>query len=308
MLLKIPKIITTLLPLIIIVIGCSSPFSVQQPSQNDSQPALVDESVSQNPVEGRLLTDAGDHYILGGDIILNKNDPEHQSMITSLNDSTPQTLTKTTAMRYVCVATWPSGVVKYSLTGFTAAEITVIKSSMKMISDIAKVTYTLTTEKKSYIYKISKIKSTTIGGQSTIGYSSTPYCQLAVVNQQTCIHEFMHGLGFGHEHQRYDRDSYVKINTANIMTGYADQFTKIPKDYAYTVYRIVNGKTVASQATTPYTALINGYDYSSIMHYPKNAFAKSSNLVTISTTKTIGTTTVLSANDKSAVVAVYGKK
>lgn len=291
------------------LIGCSSgPFSVQQQSQDDSQPALADQSLSQNPVEGKLLTDAGDHYILGGDIILNKNDPEHQSMIASLNDSTPQSLAKTTAMRYVCVATWPSGVVKYSLSGFTTAEKATIQAAMKMISDVAKVTYTLTTENKSYIYKISKITSTTIGGCSTIGYTSTPYCQLVCINQQTCLHEFMHGLGFGHEHQRYDRDSYVKITTANIMNGYADQFTKVPKDYAYTVSRVVNGKVVNSQATTPYTTLVTSYDYSSIMHYPKNAFAKSANLVTISTTKTIGTTTVLSASDKSAVVAVYGKK
>jgi hypothetical protein len=290
------------------LIGCSSPFSVQQQSEYDSQPALVDQSVSQNLVESRLLIDAGDHYILGGDIILNKDDPEHQLMISSLNDSTPQTLSKTTAMRYVCVATWPKGVVKYSLTGFTTAEKTTIRAAMKMISDVAKVTYTLTTENKSYIYKISKIKSTTIGGQSTIGYSTKPYCQLAVVNQQTCIHEFMHGLGFGHEHQRYDRDSYIKINTANIMSGYADQFTKVPKDYAYTVSRVVNGKVVNSQATTPYSTLVTGYDYSSIMHYPKNAFAKSANLVTISTTRTIGTFIVLSANDKRAIIAVYGKK
>jgi hypothetical protein len=304
------KNLTTIVTATIVVLftGCSSPFSVEQQSENEPQPALFDESSSQNPIEGRLLTDAGDHFILGGDIILNKDDPEHQSMIASLNDSAPQSLNKTAAMRYVCVSTWPKGVVKYSLTGFTAAEITIIKSSMKSISDIAKVTFTLTTENKSYIYKISKIRSTTIGGQSTIGYSTTPYCQLAAVNQQTCIHEFMHGLGFGHEHQRYDRDSYVKINTANIMSGYADQFTKVPKDYAYTVIKIVNGKRTTSQATTPYSALVTGYDYSSIMHYPKNAFARSANLVTISTTKTIGTTTVLSANDKNALIAVYGKK
>lgn len=304
------KTLTTIVTTTIVALymGCSSPFSVEQRSDNESQPALSEESSSQNPIEGRLLTDAGNHFILGGDIILNKDDPEHQTMIASLDDTDPQSLNKTTAMRYVCVSTWPKGVVKYSLTGFTAAEKTTILASMKMISDVAKVTFTLTTENKSYIYKISKIKSTTIGGQSTIGYSATPYCQLAVVNQQTCIHEFMHGLGFGHEHQRYDRDSYVKINTANIMSGYTSQFTKVPKDYAYTVIRIVNGKQTTSQATTPYSALVTGYDYSSIMHYPKNAFAKSANLVTISTTKTIGTATVLSANDKNALIAVYGRK
>jgi hypothetical protein len=307
MLLKILKTITIFISFAALI-DCSSPFSVSEQSKDDSQPALVDQSVSQDLSEGRLLTDAGDHYFLGGDIILNKDDPEHQSIIATLNDSAPQTLGKTTAMRYVCIATWPKGVVKYSLSGFTAAEKKTIQTAMKMISDVAKVTYTLTTENKSYIYKISKIKSTTIGGCSTIGYSATPYCQLAYVNQQTCIHEFMHGLGFGHEHQRYDRDSYVKINTTNIMSGYASQFTKVQKDYAYTVSRIVNGKVVTSQATTPYSALVTGYDYSSIMHYPKNAFAKSANLVTISTTKTIGTTTVLSANDKNALKAVYGKR
>ena len=33
------------------------------------------------------------------------------------------------------------------------------------------------------------------------------------------VHEAMHALGFFHEHQRPDRDAYVKVNWDNIVDG-----------------------------------------------------------------------------------------
>lgn len=63
-------------------------------------------------------------------------------------------------------------------------------------------------------------------------------------------HEIGHVAGLWHEQARDDRDKFITVNYANIKAGAESQFAK------------QNG-------------IINTvYDYSSIMHYPKDAFSK----------------------------------
>ncbi|XP_051999433.1 meprin A subunit beta-like [Xyrauchen texanus] len=66
-------------------------------------------------------------------------------------------------------------------------------------------------------------------------------------------HEFLHALGFTHEFSRYDRDDYVTIVYENIMKGCESNFIK------YTENRTSTGGIP--------------YDYTSVMHYDKNAFS-----------------------------------
>ncbi|GFQ78762.1 zinc metalloproteinase nas-13, partial [Trichonephila clavata] len=68
------------------------------------------------------------------------------------------------------------------------------------------------------------------------------------------IHEFMHILGFLHEHSRPDRDKYVKINWENIEERSARNFRK------YKEHQVQNGNIT--------------YDYNSVMHYGSFSFAK----------------------------------
>ncbi|XP_057333587.1 protein tolkin-like isoform X2 [Microplitis mediator] len=70
----------------------------------------------------------------------------------------------------------------------------------------------------------------------------------------TLLHELGHTIGLFHEHSRSDRDEYVKIFTANIMSGDKINFEKIPKNES--------------------TTLGQPYDYSSIMHYDGTVSAK----------------------------------
>lgn len=69
------------------------------------------------------------------------------------------------------------------------------------------------------------------------------------------MHELGHVLGFFHEHQRPDRDEYITINEEAIKDN-----------------------PVAVKAYMRYDGLINslgvGYDYASVMHYSKRAFAE----------------------------------
>lgn len=68
----------------------------------------------------------------------------------------------------------------------------------------------------------------------------------------TLIHEIGHLLGLIHEHNRCDRDQYLKVMWNNILPPYKDQF-----------YR-----DCASKALGP-------YDYQSIMHYGPDTFTRS---------------------------------
>ena len=43
-------------------------------------------------------------------------------------------------------------------------------------------------------------------------------------------HEFMHSLGFFHEHQRHIRDEYINVNENNIADQYKFAFTKYAKE------------------------------------------------------------------------------
>jgi astacin len=61
------------------------------------------------------------------------------------------------------------------------------------------------------------------------------------------LHELGHAIGFYHEHNRYDRNDYINVNTANLDQGLLSQLRRIPKGESNT--------------------LGLGYDYASIMHY-----------------------------------------
>jgi len=58
------------------------------------------------------------------------------------------------------------------------------------------------------------------------------------------LHEMMHAVGFVHEHERTDRDQYVKINMANVQPGEEHNFTIVPG-----------------------TQIVRPYCFQSIMHY-----------------------------------------
>ncbi|HEX4923633.1 MAG TPA: M12 family metallopeptidase, partial [Bdellovibrionales bacterium] len=72
------------------------------------------------------------------------------------------------------------------------------------------------------------------------------------------MHELGHAFGFLHEHQRPDRDRYIKINLQNVRDDKKDAFE-----------RIWNG------------SVLGAYDPRSVMHYFPNAFSKADDALTI---------------------------
>jgi hypothetical protein len=117
------------------------------------------------------------------------------------------------------------------------------------------------------------------GGQQTI--SLGPDCSLG-----NAIHEIGHAIGLWHEQSREDRDLFVTINWQNVQPGMAAQFNQ----------HIIDGDD------------FGGYDYGSIMHYPRNAFAVNRQIDTITPTDPnaqIGQRNGLSAGDIAGVRAMY---
>lgn len=100
------------------------------------------------------------------------------------------------------------------------------------------------------------------------------------------IHEIGHTVGLWHEQSRADRDTFVTIDWTNILDGYEHNFDQ----------HITDGTDLGT------------YDYGSIMHYPKDAFAKDSTKPTIIPAQAgavIGQRTALSAGDIAAVASMY---
>ncbi|CAF3500606.1 unnamed protein product [Rotaria sp. Silwood1] len=103
-------------------------------------------------------------------------------------------------------------------------------------------------------------------------------------------HELTHVLGFYHEQSRPDRDSYVSIQWNNILPANAFNFD------------MYNDSDVDT--------LMTSYDYGSVMHYERNAFAINSSVATIIPTKNasafIGQRVQLSPIDILEIQRYYG--
>lgn len=97
-------------------------------------------------------------------------------------------------------------------------------------------------------------------------------------------HEFIHALGFRHEHTRSDRDEHVKINWGNIKRGMQFNFKK--------------GRT--NNLNTP-------YDYASIMHYGRTAFSiNGRDTITPNSNARIGQRQRMSKWDIKRINRLYG--
>ncbi|KAJ6646167.1 Zinc metalloproteinase nas-7 [Pseudolycoriella hygida] len=84
-------------------------------------------------------------------------------------------------------------------------------------------------------------------------------------NEATPVHELLHACGIDHEHNRADRDEYVKILWENIQEDQKHNFKKVDPNL-YSDYGIE-------------------YNYDSVMHYWDTAFSKDPSLKSFETLK-----------------------
>lgn len=99
-----------------------------------------------------------------------------------------------------------------------------------------------------------------IGGRQRISLNKGK--DTTCMDRGTVLHELVHALGFDHMMNHPDRDDFVKIHWNNISENVHSEFEKVDSE--------------------EYTDFGTGYDYYSIMHYTKNAFAIDESKRTIS--------------------------
>nr|CAH0102894.1 unnamed protein product [Daphnia galeata] len=154
-------------------------------------------------------------------------------------------------------ARWPTARIPYVLaSNYTPRQREIIAIAMATYHNLTCIRFVPRTTERNYI----RIKKTGEGCWSYVGrigrrqtISLDDKCILHS-RPGLVIHELMHTLGFYHEHQRPDRDQYVNIDLDNIEQKNKVYFQKM---------RISH-----------FNILGHSYDYGSVMHYPKDAFAK----------------------------------
>ncbi|XP_054711653.1 astacin-like metalloprotease toxin 5 [Uloborus diversus] len=146
---------------------------------------------------------------------------------------------------------WPGGVVPYVIMSDVEHLRTSIQSAMRHIEQNSCVRFVQRSNQQDYI----KIFSHTgcyshwgrIGGEQLLSLAGgcEPF--------GTIVHELLHAIGFEHEHNRSDRDDYLTVNWQNIEEKWFYAFRKLAPNE---------------------NRLLTGFDFSSIMLYGSNSFAK----------------------------------
>ena len=63
-----------------------------------------------------------------------------------------------------------------------------------------------------------------LGRAKTSGSQDLSIDRSGCISQDVIIHEFLHAVGFAHEHKRPDRDQFITINWGNIQSDAVDDF------------------------------------------------------------------------------------
>jgi hypothetical protein len=188
---------------------------------------------------------------------------------------------------------WPNGLVPFLFSGnVSASNRDAMLEAMDEIQCKADITFVPRTFESNYVFIQDSTGNNSyvgmIGGGQTVNIYNWNY-------KFIMCHELLHALGFEHEQSRFDRDTYVQINYANICQNCC---SGQPCDHNF---NIANG-----------AGTVGPYDFDSVMHYGPYGFSVNGQpTITVlapyqAWQNLIGQRTHLSDGDISGLVARYG--
>lgn len=199
---------------------------------------LIDSIITVKEIKGKIMWD--DDIVLGDvDDFHNKKGKFKDPLILSLGGAS-------TGGGQIG-GFWPQSVVPYTLDwAFSTTHKNEIKAQLAYMESNFGVNFVERTNQANYIHFTYLPSSHFACGTSPLGMQGGKQevrLNTDCVKQRTIVHETLHSLGYYHEHNRSDRDSYITVNWSNLNDCY-DSFK------------------ISSDIETE-----NPYDIKSIMHY-----------------------------------------
>ncbi len=195
---------------------------------------------------------------------------------------------------------WSAGVVPYALdASLSAVQQSAVQTAMEYLEAVCGVDFVPRTVEPNFIL-VRQYAAMGSAGQCPVGMVGGVQ-ELAVgpffTGSTVFMHELLHGLGFQHEHQRSDRDSFITVNWGNVAS--------------------ICGSTGDQPCTGNFPIIPGGtlhgtYDFLSVMHYRRNTFANpgtdtiTCNAPFVAMQNVMGTLRSMSYGDAAGLIAHYG--
>ena len=301
------------------LLGCTSK---QFPSPDHNEMASTSQSIS-------FPEDATGNYYVVGDILLSKNNPIHMKLIGKIIAQATKGATTD-----ISNAKWSNGIIPYfiktSLLSDEQAELWWAITRWEKAANVefmqchkqpsgkyrcfSKYNSSSMEKNESEILMIERLDGNSVAGEATLGGPGSiatnivgPNMKIGAWTYGVILHELGHVLGMIHEHQRSDRDNYVKINSENLdgISGYLHVDYKYDHNFWWELF-ILSGMLYSVNINTN---AYSPYDYDSIMHYSRRGKSKGGDTIVPLNypIDKIGQRTHLSNGDVQTARAMYGR-
>lgn len=240
----------------------------------------------------RSLTDLSKGSVLVGDMLLDEEDFHHYfEAEENEEESTDGPELGTMGAAYSGIRLWPNAIIPVAFSSsFSADEKKSFFEYCKHWGEKSSVKCVNRSNQTGYLYVTKSRYGNSSACFSEVGYKPERRMMWlpggCATSKRSILHELGHTIGLMHEHQRPDRDAYVRIKWSNIISSYK---------YAFEKQRRANSKKTS-------------FDFQSIMLYQSWAFTKNRQptLVKYSNNKeTWNRSNKLSSKDKQVAGMLY---